>query len=69
MSRIVLIDKEIEFINSIGLSTDLFESEDGLIEVEEVLGDFISKKGFDENYKLTASGRLAMDILHRVYNE
>lgn len=60
-------EKQIKFMRSIGLDLD-FEhlSDDNYVQIEETVADKLQKSGFNENYDVTAVGKLCESILDRL---
>lgn len=60
-------EKQIKFMRSIGLNLD-FEhlSDDDCFQIEKAVADKLQKSGFDENYDITAVGKMCESILDRL---
>lgn len=60
-------EQQIKFMRSLGLNFD-FEhlSVDDYVRIEEVVGEKLQKSGFNENYDITAVGKLCESILDRL---
>lgn len=63
-----MFDKaEIDFIKSLGIESNFGNlSDDMLAEIENIVSEKLQKSGFDENYKITAEGKICESILDKL---